>query len=212
MARFHVPTPSDKTQVALASFRVGTEGDVWDEGPIAAPAANAKIPVKMDAKVWKETSGCSRLRRRTGSGRSRGYKPSVPSAPMFMRCDPARLAYVDRRWEWAFTSFDSCYLWSMQDERRELLDGARRTVCAFPGQVPVGRCFTIAACDGRTWPLVRMELKFAIEEARIRGHIRGIPDSRRRRSVLRTGAPGRTRVRTGCERPPASAGSRCCAS
>jgi hypothetical protein len=86
------------------------------------------------------------------------------SAPMFMRCDSTRLAYVDRRWEWAFTSFDSCYLWSMQDDRRALLDGAQAYRLRLPGQVPVGRCFTIAACDGRTWPLVRMELKFAIDE------------------------------------------------
>ena len=86
------------------------------------------------------------------------------SAPMFMRCDSARLAYVDRRWEWAFTSFDSCYLWSMQDDRRALLDGSHAYRLSLPGQVPVERCFTVAACDGRTWPLVRMELKFAIEE------------------------------------------------
>ena len=87
------------------------------------------------------------------------------SAPMYMRCDPARLAYVDRRWEWAFTSFDSCYLWSMQDEHHELLDGERAYRLCLPPQVPVGRCFSVAACDGRTWPLVRMELKFAIEES-----------------------------------------------
>jgi hypothetical protein len=106
-----------------------------------------------------------------------GMQSVRTSAPMFMRCDPARLAYVDRRWEWAFTSFDSCYLWSMQDERRELLDGACAYRLRLPGQVPVGRCFTVAACDGRTWPLVRMELKFAIEED---------PDARRE-SPIRDG-------------------------
>lgn len=89
------------------------------------------------------------------------------SVPMFMRCDPARLAYVDRRWEWAFSSFDSCYLWAMQDAGRELLDGEQDYRLSLPGPVPAGRCFTVAACDGRGWPLVRSELKFATDEEAI---------------------------------------------
>ncbi len=84
--------------------------------------------------------------------------------PLFMRCDAARLAYADRRWEWAFSSFDSCYLLSMQDDRREMLDGARSYRLELPGGIPVGRCVSIAACDGRTWPLVRMEHKFELDE------------------------------------------------
>jgi hypothetical protein len=90
-------------------------------------------------------------------------KPARAGDRMFMRCDPARLAYVDRRWEWAFSSFDSCYLWAMQDERRVLLDGELDYRLSIPGPVPVGRCFTIAACDGRGWPLVRTELKFTVD-------------------------------------------------
>jgi hypothetical protein len=93
-----------------------------------------------------------------------GLQGGRAGSSMFMRCDAARLAYSDRRWEWAFSSFDSCYLWSMQDDQRELLDGARSYRLSFPGGVPVGRCFTVAACDGRTWPLVRMELKFTLDE------------------------------------------------
>lgn len=92
-----------------------------------------------------------------------GLNAARANGPMFMRCDPARLAYTDRRWEWAFSSVDSCYLWAMQDERRMLLDGERDYRLTLPGPVPVGRCFTIAACDGRGWPLVRAELKFAMD-------------------------------------------------
>jgi hypothetical protein len=91
-----------------------------------------------------------------------GLQGTRPRAPLFMRCDSSRPVYADRRWEWAFSSLDSCSLWSMQDEDRELLDGARSYRLTLPAGVPVERSFAIAACDGRTWPLVRMELKFAV--------------------------------------------------
>lgn len=93
-----------------------------------------------------------------------GLQGARPGAPLFMRCDAARPVYADRRWEWAFSSIDSCSLWSMQDDGGELLDGAQSYWLSLPGGVPVGRSFSIAACDGRTWPLVRTELKYPVGE------------------------------------------------
>src|SRR5688572_24558402 len=74
------------------------------------------LPVIMDAEARKVRVITAQASK--GKLSLAGLQGGYASSPMFMRCDPARLAYADRRWEWAFSSFDSCYLWAMQDERR----------------------------------------------------------------------------------------------